>query len=61
MKITITFQADGSSKTETYGFVGASCKNATEFLQRELGHGQTKHKAEFYQSLGSEVQLKAKL
>ena len=50
MKITITFQPDGSSKTETFGFVGSSCKNATEFLERELGKGNTKHKSEFYQA-----------
>ena len=49
MKITLTFSPDGTSKTETTGFVGASCKQATEFLERELGAGITQHKSEFYQ------------
>ena len=60
MKITITFQPDGNSKTETFGFVGSNCKSATKFLERELGQGQIKHKAEFYQSQSSQIELIAK-
>jgi hypothetical protein len=49
MKITVTFNPDGTSKTETSGYVGNSCKQATEFLERELGAGHTQLKTEYYQ------------
>lgn len=50
MKIILTFNPDGSTVTEVEGIVGRSCKDATAFLEKELGCGKTKLKAEFYQS-----------
>ena len=50
-RIDIIVQPDGTSRVETHGFQGASCREASRFLEQALG--QVFHErptAEFHQS-----------
>tara|TARA_B100000700_G_C14901598_1_gene787647 strand:+ start:39 stop:239 length:201 start_codon:yes stop_codon:yes gene_type:complete len=48
-QIKIRFAKDGSSQIETVGFTGSSCQNASEFIEKALGHSTNdEHTAEFY-------------
>ncbi|MEQ9380032.1 MAG: DUF2997 domain-containing protein [Pirellulales bacterium] len=51
MTIDIIVATDGSTRLETTGFQGATCRDASRFLERALGTsaGETL-KAEFHQS-----------
>ena len=47
--IEITVLPSGQTKVETKGFAGAECQQASQFIERALGHvGQKVLKAEFY-------------
>ena len=49
--IEITVAPDGTTKVETSGFVGAECRNASQFIEKALGSSVNEQlKTEFYQS-----------
>lgn len=50
-QIEIIIQPDGTSRVETQGFQGASCRDASRFLEQALGQRLDEQRtAEFYQS-----------
>jgi hypothetical protein len=52
--IDIIVTADGSTRVETRGFSGASCLDASRFLEQALGKaGADERTAEFHQTLES--------
>ena len=57
MKITISFATDGTSTVEAHGFKGASCQEATQFLEQTLGTGTIQLKPEFHQQSTIKAQL----
>ena len=48
-KVEIIFGNDGSVKVEAFGFQGASCEEATEFLDELFGKSKRKHKDSYYE------------
>ena len=55
--IEITVTADGESKVETSGFIGAECRDASRFIEQALGvTKREKLKSEFHQSQCSNSQ-----
>ena len=59
--IEVIVSPQGETKIETRGYAGASCKQASEFLERALGIKQSeKLTAEFYQPLTQEQQQENK-
>lgn len=55
--ITIIIVPDGQSVVETNGFSGASCRDASRFLEQALGKRQTETlKAEFYTTVNNELE-----
>jgi len=58
-EITITLSAGAKeSRTETAGFKGGACKDATRIFNKLLGEAsESKNKAEFYESEGCNRQL----
>ena len=50
MKIEITVSPEGQTKVETKGFVGDSCRQASEFIEKALGQRTGERlTAEFFQ------------
>ena len=48
-KLEITLGKDGSIKVDAIGFQGASCKEATKFLDELFGTAENvEHKMEYY-------------
>ena len=37
--ITIIVAPDGSTKIETHGFTGSTCRDASKFIEKALGRG----------------------
>lgn len=56
--IEITIHPNGQSTVETKGFTGATCRDASRFLEQALGQ-QTSEilKAEFHQQATSQQQI----
>ena len=55
--IEITVTADGESKVETIGFIGAECRDASRFIEQALGVSKReKLKSEFHQTQRSTSQ-----
>ncbi len=49
-RVEITLGKDGSVKVEAFNFKGASCEDATAFLQKVLGKAEnTEHKDSYYE------------
>ena len=49
--IDVIVSRDGSTRVETYGFAGAQCKEASQFLEQALGLKQIEQlTADFYRS-----------
>jgi hypothetical protein len=50
-RIELIVSPEGETTLETKGFIGPSCREASEFLEKTLGRRTTeKRTAEFYQS-----------
>ncbi|WP_417849447.1 DUF2997 domain-containing protein [Thalassoglobus sp.] len=56
--IEITVLPNGQTNVETKGFVGAECRQASQFIEKALGQ-QTDEvlKAEFHQTASSQDQI----
>lgn len=53
--IEITVLPNGQTKVETKGFVGAECRQASQFIEKALGQQADEVlKAEFHQSASSQ-------
>ena len=49
--IEITVSPEGKTTVQTYGFAGASCREASKFIEQTLGRQTGEHlTAEFHQS-----------
>jgi len=48
-KVEIVFGNDGSVTVEAFGFKGASCEEATEFLNKIFSRSNKKHKDSYYE------------
>jgi len=47
--ITITISPDGKTKMETSGFVGSTCKEASQFIRQALGQQMSEtFKSEYF-------------
>lgn len=47
--IEVTIAADGTTRVETHGFHGASCQQASRFLEAAIGQRKSEQlKAEFH-------------
>ena len=58
--IEIVIAPSGEAKLETEGFTGASCREASRFLEQALGIGTSEQlTAEFYHALQSEEAQRA--
>ncbi|WP_315852938.1 DUF2997 domain-containing protein [Novipirellula galeiformis] len=55
----ITVLSNGQTKVETQGFVGAECRQASQLVERELGH-QTDEvlKTKFHQTATPQNQIR---
>ncbi|MBA4017578.1 MAG: hypothetical protein C0483_10435 [Pirellula sp.] len=54
--IEIVVAPDGSTRVETRGFTGATCREASRFLEQALGRTSAEHTtAEFHQVLASQA------
>ena len=61
MVIQVIVAPDGSTKIETEGFAGSSCRQASEFLEHALGSRQSERlKAEFHQTNPSNINEQAR-
>jgi hypothetical protein len=57
--IEVIVLPNGETKLETRGFVGSSCKQASQFLEQALGmRVQEQPTAEFYQTTATEQLLR---
>ena len=56
-QIVITIHPDGSTTLETRGFAGASCQQASRFLEDSLGHAsQERLTAEYFSAQHAAVE-----
>ncbi|KLU02258.1 hypothetical protein RISK_005324 [Rhodopirellula islandica] len=59
--IQVVVSPDGTTKVETNGFSGSSCRQASEFLEHALGSRQSERmKSEFHQSHESNLNTQAR-
>ncbi|MEO9590413.1 DUF2997 domain-containing protein [Rhodopirellula bahusiensis] len=59
--IQVIVAPDGSTKIETDGFDGSSCRQASEFLEHALGSRQSERlKSEFHQTNPSNIHEQAR-
>ncbi len=59
--IQVVVSPDGSTKVETNGFAGGSCRQASEFLENALGTRQSERlKSEFHQNNPSNINEQAR-
>jgi hypothetical protein len=59
--IQVLVAPDGSTKVETTGFAGSSCRQASEFLEYALGVRQSERlKAEFHQTASNDANQQAR-
>jgi hypothetical protein len=57
--IEITVDSKGQTKVETCGFTGGECREASKFIEQDLGQRtEEKLTAEFYQGQTADQQLK---
>ncbi|MCK5317566.1 MAG: DUF2997 domain-containing protein [Anaerolineales bacterium] len=47
-KVEITFGSDGSVRVEAFGYKGASCEDATAFLDKLFGKPESKELKDSY-------------
>lgn len=61
-QIIVVFRPDGTTSVETKGYVGASCKDASAFIEKALGKVESeKLKPEYHQQGGTENKLQNKV
>lgn len=59
--IQVVVSPDGSTKVETNGFAGDSCRQTSEFLEHALGTRQSERlKSEFHQNNSSNINEQAR-
>ena len=55
-RIEITVAPNGSSRVETHGFTGSTCRQASRFLEQTLGTPQQSQlKREYFQAQAAET------
>ena len=56
--IEVVIAPNGETRVETKGFAGASCRAASEFIERALGASTSERlKSEFYQTTQTQQHL----
>ncbi|MEW6770128.1 MAG: DUF2997 domain-containing protein [Bacillota bacterium] len=58
-EVVVLIRPDGAIELEAVGFKGVSCKEATEWLEKQLGEVvKTNHKPEYHQRAVNQLRIK---